>query len=572
MSAEDGIAALRRDLDLPELVARLLWIRGQRTSSRARRFLSPRLADLSPPEGLPGVDQAADRLARALNAGERIAVCGDYDVDGMTGTSLLVRFLRLVDGDVIWSIPDRESDGYGLSPRAVDAIAEKGAKVAVTVDNGVTAHAALARARELGMDVVVTDHHLPDDTLPDCCALVNPHVDRGEAGEDEVIAPCGCALAFKLAWAVADRLRARFQGEGEERLRAFLRDAVGLVAMATVADAVPLVDENRILVAAGLLSLRRSNHPGIRALLDVSKVGALPLTTEDIGFKLGPRLNAAGRLSRPELVIELLTATDEDTAKARARALDQANRERRQIEQGVLEEAIAQAQARVEAEKPPALVVWGEGWHQGVIGIVASRLVDRFGLPTAVVGVSNGRGRGSCRTPPTVNLHDALADTADHLERFGGHAMAAGFEVRSDALEPMRAAFEAAVHAQLEGDRCRNRLTIDAVTGIDDWDLPAVQAVHRLAPFGTSNPEPVFLLEGVRVAGEPRLMGQASTHLAFALKQSGGAIRVVAFRRADLYDLVASGQPLDIAVTPIVNEWRGTRTPEFRLLDLKPTT
>ncbi len=568
-SASEEIATLRHDLDLPELVARLLWIRGQTTSSRARKFLSPRLADLSPPEGLPGVDQAAERLARALRSGERLAICGDYDVDGMTGTALLVRFFRMVDGDVVWSIPDRESDGYGLSVRAMDVLAEQGVKVAVTVDNGVTAHAALARARELGIDVVVTDHHLPDDTIPDCCAIVNPHLDRGDAADDVVIAPCGCALAFKLAWAVADRMRHVFSKDGEERFRSFLRDAVGLVAMASVTDAVPLVDENRILVAAGLHSLRRSRHPGVRALLDVSKVGSLPLTTEDVGFKLGPRLNAAGRLSRPELVIDLLTCEDADRAKELARALDAANKERRQIEQGVVAKAMAQAEARIEAEKPPALVVWGEGWHQGVIGIVASRLVDRFALPTAVVGMAGDRGRGSCRTPPGINLRDALASSEAHLERFGGHAMAAGFEVHADSMEAMRDAFEQAVLEQLEGDHCSHQISIDAVTNVDEWDLPAVQAVHRLAPFGQANPEPVFLLRGVQVAGEPKLMGQTSAHLAFALKQQHGAIRVIAFRRADLYDVVKSGQPLDLAVVPTVNEWGRTRTAEFRLLDLQ---
>lgn len=565
----DAVAALRRELDVPNLVAELLWNRGQRTPSRARKFLRPRLADLSPPEGLPGMDQAAERLARALADDERIAICGDYDVDGMTGTALLVRFFRLVGGDVGWSIPDRESDGYGLSPRAVDSLAERGVNVLVTVDNGVSAHPALARAREHGIDVVITDHHLPDDTPPDCCAIVNPHIDSGDVAEGEVIAPCGCALAFKLAWAVADRIRASFKGDAEARLRDFLRDSVGLVAMATVTDAVPLVDENRILVAAGLNSLRRSAHPGIRALMDVSKLGAIPLTTQDIGFKLGPRLNAAGRLSRPELVIELFTTDDEDEARQLARALDKANIERRAIEKKVVADAMEQARAYIDESNPPALVVWGEGWHQGVIGIVASRLVDAFGLPTAVVGLAGDTGRGSCRTPPRVNLHDALSASADHLTRYGGHAMAAGFEVQADALPAFRSAFEGAVHEQLSGNRTSTEIAIDAVTPVDHWDLPAVQAVHRLAPFGKANPEPVFLIPSVKIAGTPKLMGQTSAHLSFTVKQNGGAIRVVAFGRADLFDTVSSGSPLDLAVTPIVNDWRGTRTPEFRLLDMQ---
>ncbi len=560
------IPALARELGLPTLVARLLWQRGVREPSRARKFLSPRLADLSPPEGLPNVDTAAERLARALREGERIAVCGDYDVDGMTGTAVLVRFFRLAGGDVTWSIPNRESDGYGLSVAGIEDLAERGVKVIVTVDNGITALEPIARARALGMSVVITDHHLPGATLPDACIIVNPHLDESV---DATAMPCGCALAFKLAWAIADRMRDMLRGEKRAALRAFLRDAVGLAALATVTDVVPLLGENRIMVTAGLGSLRSSSHPGIQALLSIAGVGNLPLTTEDVGFRIGPRLNAAGRLSKPELVVELLTESDPKRCRELAAELDRANALRKDIEKGVVKQAIAEAEALLASGDRKSLVVWGEDWHQGVIGIVAARLVDRFHKPSVVIGLADGMGRGSCRTPPDVHLQQALATCDEHLLRHGGHAMAAGCEIDAGDVEAFRDAFEAAVESQLEDRSAARTLRIDAVTDVDDWNLGAVQQMTRLAPFGSHNPEPVFLVPRAQVAGRPRLMGPASDHLSFALQQTGGAIRVVAFRRADLYDLASSGDELDLAVTPVLNDWRGTRTPEFRLVDMQ---
>ncbi len=564
---EKEIPDLARLLTVPPLVARLLWLRGIRTESRARRFLSPRLADLSPPEGLPDLDRATERLARALRAGERIAVCGDYDVDGMTGTALLVRFLRLAGGDVTWSIPDRKKDGYGLSIRAIERLAEDGVRVAVTVDNGSTALEPIKHAVELGMDVIITDHHLPGGEVPPAYAMVNPQM---PGGSEDARNLCGCGLAFKLAWAVADRLRGRGVDAGE--LKSFLRDAMGLVALATVCDVVPLVGENRVLVATGLAALRRSPHPGIQALLEVSDLGRLPLTTEDVGFKLGPRLNAAGRLSKPELVVNLLTETDAARCRQLANELDQANRTRREVEKGVLKQADAQAQTLLGERDRSALVLWGEGWHVGVVGIVAARMVDKYHRPAAVIGFDGGRGRGSCRTPPALNVHSALGASAEHLESYGGHAAAAGLDITIERAPAFREAFEAAVQHQQEGDAPQKTLEIDIESCADDWNLDTVYAVRRLAPFGQANPEPLVVVRGASVAGKPKLMGAASSHLSFALKQQGGAIRVVGFRQAAHFDLAASGAPLDLAVTPVINEWRGTRSAEFRLVDLRAAT
>jgi single-stranded-DNA-specific exonuclease len=564
----EALADLGRRLGLPPPVARLLWQRGLTDEARARHFLEPRIDHLRPPAGLPDIDKAARRLVDAVNAGERIAICGDYDVDGMTGTALLVRFFRLLRADVTWAIPDREQDGYGLAPGMVERLAASGARVAITVDNGIAAHAALERARELGLDIVVTDHHLPGPTLPPAVALVNPHLDPDGPPEHRWL--CGCALAFKLAWAVADRSRARLGAEGTKQFKVFLRDALALVALATLADQVPLRGENRVLVAGGLTSLRGTTHAGLVALRDVAHLGSAAITTEDVAFKIAPRLNAAGRLSRPELVIELLTCEDAVEARRLARALDDANQERRTIEAAVLDQALAEAEAEIAARDPCALVLAGDAWHIGVVGIVAARLVDRFHRPALVIGMMGDRGRGSGRTPEGIDLHAALTACGETMERFGGHAAAAGMEVARERLGDLKAGFEAAVDAQRRAGAIVAPLTLDATCAADDWCLASVEALRRLEPFGQENPEPVFLLEGAHVAGTPRLLGQPAHHLSFTIRQQSGALRVLGWRRHDLFALASSGQPLDLAVTPVVNVFRGRASAELRLVDARP--
>jgi single-stranded-DNA-specific exonuclease len=576
---EDETRALAASLSVPPLVARLLWIRGHRSQASAGIFLRPRLQDLLPPSVLPDMDVAARRIAAAVRARERIAVCGDYDVDGMTGTALLVRFLRLAGGDVTYAIPDREAEGYGLSVAGVERLAAAGVRLAITVDNGISAHEAVARANALGIDVVVTDHHLPGGTLPPAQAVVDPQRTDRPGSMPSLL--CGCGLAFKLAWGVAEAIHGSRKGGAtrDESLSLFLRDAVGYAALATVSDVMPLVGENRILVTHGLAALRGSPHAGVRALLESAGLSGAALTADDVAWKIAPRLNAAGRMNRPDVAIELLTTDDPARARALAAAMEAMNDQRRTIEKGVLAEAAAQAERRLSDAHLAAdragrrsLVVSGDGWHRGVIGIVAARLVDAHRRPTVVIGLEGEGGRGSCRTPGDVNLHEALSRCAAHLRRFGGHAAAAGLEVARDAIPAFEAAFEAAVREQVDGRSDEPTLELDGEVPAGEFTLETVEHVRRLAPFGEENPEPRFLVRGATVAGRARLMGGSSDHLSFAVKTaSGGAIRVVAFRRADLFDLASSGAPLDLAVTPTVNEWRGLRSPELLLVDARPS-
>ena len=557
---DDAARALADAVGVTPLVGRLLWIRGLRDAARAGAFLSPRLSDLVSPEGLPDMGIAADRVAKAVKAGEKIAVCGDYDVDGMTGTALLVRFLSIAGADVTYAIPDREADGYGLSVAGVERLAAKGVRLAITVDNGVSAMDALLRARDLGIDVVVTDHHLPGPTLPPAVAIVDPQRTDLPAGLPRTGASlCGCGLAFKLAWAVAERMQ---RTRRDERIRSFLRDAVGLVALATVADVVPLVGENRILVHAGLQALRGSTHAGVLALLRTAGVGTSPLTTEDVGWRLAPRLNAAGRMNRPDFAIDLLTTDDPERARDLASRLEAANEERRAIEKGVVAEALVQAEERVLGRR--SLVVSGDGWHRGVIGIVAARLVDAHVRPTVVIGFDGDGGRGSCRSTGGVDLHAALSACRSHLTRYGGHAAAAGLELDRAALPAFMEAFEEAVAAQASALPTAGGIPVDGDASAGEFSVEVVEQMRRLAPFGAGNPEPRFAIRGAVVAGRPKLLGAGSEHLSFAVKTPTGAIRVVAFRQSASHDLVASGAPLDLLATPTLNEWKGYRTPELQ--------
>ena len=552
---ETEVAALATAAGVPPLVARLLWLRGLRDGAAAETFLAPRLAQLEPPSALPDMDAAAARIAAAVEAGEKVAVCGDYDVDGMTGTALLVRFLRLVGADVVYAIPDRVADGYGLSVGTVERLAAEGVSLAVTVDNGVTAFDALERAVVLGVDVVVTDHHLPGERLPPAVAVVDPQRKDVPGGGASL---CGCGLAFKLAWGVTEAMgRAR----RDERLRAFLVDAVGLVALATVADVVPLVGENRVLVAAGLTALEKSRHPGVRALLDVAGLVGTRLSSDDVVWKLAPRLNAAGRMNTPSHAIDLFTTEDPAEASALVGELEAANTERRRIEKGVTAEAMAQAAPTLSARR--SVVVAGDGWHRGVIGIVAARLVDAHARPSVVIGLDADGGRGSCRTTGGVHLVEALSKCGRHLRRFGGHAAAAGLEVAREAVPAFAEAFDEAVRAQTGGAPTTTPYVVDAEASPGDFSLAVVEQVRRLAPFGAGNPEPRFLVRGAQVAGRARLMGSGNEHLSFAVRTPTGAIRVVAFRQGTSLAHVPPGATVDLVVTPSINTWNGVATPEL---------
>ena len=604
--SDAAVTAHAEELGVGRLASLCLMNRGFDSAPAARMFLEAGLDTLRRPETLPDVDAAVDRIRRALRDGETICVWGDYDVDGVAGTSVLVRFLRRIQGEraaantegggaaapvgrVVPFIPERTGSGYGFHWPTMERLAtEQGVTLFVSVDHGSTAVEPVRLAAERGWDVVIADHHEMAPTLPAAVAVVNPKRPDSEYGFASL---CGTGVAMKLAWAIAQRMSPGARVSPD--MRTFLLDALGTAVLGTVADVVPLRDENRVIVRHGLRVLDRDPPVGIRALLDVSRARS-PLSASDVAFRLGPRLNAAGRMGSAQLALDLLLTDDPVEAGRIAKHLDRLNNERRGIERGVAEQAV-QRVIDVYGEHPATgVVVLGDDWHHGVVGIVAARLVERFHVPAVVVSASDGVCRGSARSVPGLALHEALAACTEHLVAHGGHAMAAGLTMEPDRLEAFRAAFGDYVRENLHPDERRPRLLVDAYVRLGELGPGAVVDVGRLAPFGAGNPEPVFAARGVRVVGTPRRMGADRNHVAFHARDADGpagsggrvsrngsphqgtgsarAMRFVAFRIADrLVPLLDSGEPLDIAFTLQRNTFRGRDEVEGLVRDIRPS-
>jgi single-stranded-DNA-specific exonuclease len=535
--------ALAEELGLSEPVAITLVRRGYRTPDEARAFLD---ADEShDPSEFRSMAEVVERVSSAVGTGERVTVHGDFDVDGVCATTILVGALRNLGVDCDWLIPDRIADGYGLSPANIELLAERGTKLLVTVDCGVTAVEEVALARSLGIDVVVTDHHQPGDTLPDC-PILHPALD-GYPFPDL----CGTAVAWKLATA----------------LRAADAD-LDLVALATVADLVPLVGENRSLVRRGLEEVRRMRRPGIRALVEAAGCEPTRLDEGDLAFRLAPRINAAGRLYRADAGVELFLTEDAGRAAEIAEELSRANGERRAAEREVGAAAEAARRELPEAlREAPAIVVAGEGWHPGVVGIVASRLVERHHRPTVVISLDGeGGGRGSGRSIPGFDLLAALEACSEHLTSFGGHRAAAGLELEAAAVDAFREAFVTHASETLGPDDLAKTERIDAMVGGADLGLGLAEELDRLAPFGMGNPGVRLLVPSARVR-DVRPMGEGK-HARFNLHSGAHRALGVAFGRSQLG--VGADDPVDAAVRLEVNHWNGAIEPRVVLRELYP--
>jgi single-stranded-DNA-specific exonuclease len=535
---------LSEQLGLSAPVAVTLVRRGYRTPEQARAFLA---ADEShAPAAFEGMDEIVATVRTAIGEGRRITVHGDFDVDGVCATALTVGALRELGADCDWFIPSRVDDGYGLSEENVRRLAERGTSLLLTVDCGITSVAEVALARELGMEVVVTDHHQPASELPDC-RILHPQVSNYPFE-----ALCGTAVAWKLSCA----------------LRAHSNADLDLVALATVADVVPLVGENRALVKKGLAELRRANRVGIRALLAAAKVEPEQLDESDLGFRLAPRINAAGRLYRADAGVELFLTEDESRAEAIAAELSRANSERRATEREV--DAAAEAALRElpdDLREARGLVLAGEGWHPGVVGIVASRLVERHRRPVVVVSLDeDGEGRGSGRSIPGFDLLAALEGCAEHLEGFGGHRAAAGLTLKAENLEGFRAAFAAYANAALAPEDLHRAEKVDAMVGGTGLGLELAEELKQLAPFGMGNPGVRLLVPSAQVS-DVRAMGEGK-HARFSLRSGSHRALGVAFGRSSLG--VEDEDVLDAAVRLEVNHWNGAVEPRVVLRELYP--
>ncbi len=565
-----AVERLERAAGVSSIVAALLLARGLTAPEQVRAFLAGTMADLRDPEALPGVPEAADRILAAARAGRRIVVYGDYDADGMCATAILVGCLEVIDARPVWYVPDRLEEGYGLNAAALESLAAAGASLVVTVDCGIASVTEARRARELGLELIVTDHHSFTDSLPEADVLVHPRLPGAGYPFGEL---CGAGVAFKLAWAIATR--ASNAKQVTPRLREMLLRGMGLAALGTVADVVPLLDENRIYVKHGIECLRRRGGPGLARLIELAGLHEKSaLDAEDLAFRLAPRLNAAGRLGQAACGIELLTTADAARAESLANYLHELNAQRETEERSIQLAATKQARDRFDTENDAALVLADRGWHAGVIGIVAGRLAERHHRPVVMIAQDAHQGRpaiGSVRSVPGFDVHEALVACREHLLTCGGHAAAAGLRIADERIEDFRAAFVAVVDRMLPAELRRAQVTIDGETTLGGLTLDAVEQIEKLAPFGQANRRPVLCASAVVLAAPPRVIGAGGKHLAMQLRQHGASIRGVAFGAAEwLPHLPAPGQPFHVAFKPKINEFRGRRTAEIELIDWRP--
>jgi single-stranded-DNA-specific exonuclease len=541
---------------LRKLTARVLVARGLTDPVTVERFLSPRLADLRPPQGMADLEVALARLEQALSRGERIGVFGDYDVDGVTTAAVLTCALRALGGQVVARVASRSS-GYGLSPADAGRLLDEGCRLIVTGDCGTSDHEAIALCASRDVPVVVIDHHQVPEGEQRALALINPHR-RDDGFPFKGLASCG--VAFYMAASLRSRLRAA----GQAAASAFdPRTLLDLVALGTLADLVPLVDENRILVSAGLRELATLKRPGLRALAQVAELSG-DITSSQVSFRLTPRLNAAGRLGEAQLALDLLLAPDDATAVVLAGKLDEVNRERQRIQEDVWLSAVAEAAAQGDA---PALVVGNEGWHHGVVGIVAAKLVERYRRPAVVIGFKDGQGRGSARTVAGFNLYEALASCRQHLSVFGGHAQAAGMSVSWEKFPAFRAAFIAIAEGHFTGGGDAPAVEVDAVAHLGEVDLAGTEELERLRPFGAANPEPLLAFPEV-VARGPRVVG--SGHLMLTLSQVPSMIDAIAFGMAERDP--GEGSTVHVIGTAEVDSFKGYRRTRVRVRHLLRAT
>ncbi len=549
------VALLQRELSLPGALCELLVRRGLDAPERARRFLRPSLDDLAPPTALLGMTEAVDRLVLALERGETILVHGDYDVDGMTSTAILTRVLRGLGGQVVPFVPYRLTDGYDLGPAGVAAAVDAGATLVVTCDCGTSAHAAVDALRAAGIDCIITDHHLPGGPLPAALTVLNPRRPGCPSPDKDLVA---AGVVFKLALALCD---------ARGTSRNLVLNLLDLVAIATVADVAPLRGENRTLVRFGLRVLAQSKVAGLRALLRSAGLDSKELTAGRIGYILAPRLNAAGRVGRAQRGVELLLTDDDGTANGIARELEEMNRGRQELDRETLDAARRQLEAQGLGDRF-GLVLSGAGWHPGVIGIVASRVVEETGRPTVMIAVEDGIGKGSGRSISAFDLHGALTECRDLFVKFGGHRAAAGVTIQADRIPAFAERFAAIAASQLTPDDLVPELRVDL-----EIPLPAVtdellNVLRHCEPFGVGNPAPLFALRGVSAAGAPRRIGDQGLKLTLTA-DGDGALDAISWELAPRVRDIAWRRPFDVACRLERDEWKGVARIQARIADLR---
>ncbi|HYE61475.1 MAG TPA: single-stranded-DNA-specific exonuclease RecJ [Phycisphaerales bacterium] len=556
------------------LLARVFAARGLTDAAACEAFLNPTLRQLHNPSLMPNLDRAAERLLAAAKAGEPIVIYGDYDVDGITATAILYHTLKAIvpECNLRTYVPHRLEEGYGLNAEAIAELAAGGAKVIVSVDCGITATGPAVVARAAGVDLIVTDHHnLPGDgAFPDAYALVHPRLPGSAYPFGEL---CGAGVAYKLAWRLCTLAC------GSERVSEPLRnllctDLLALASLGVIADIVPLVGENRVMAFYGLRQIRHSYMEGLKALVAAAGLDGEKVGEEDVGFKLGPRLNACGRMGHAREAVELLTTATGARATEIAEELTRKNEERRRVEREIFEQACQMVEWEgMHRDDRRAIVLSHADWNPGVVGIVCSRLVERFGRPTILMREHDGECHGSGRSIDGYSLHAGLEHCAGHLKSFGGHDMAAGLKLESSRMREFVDAFIAHANERIAVEELTGAVGYDTDADIGELTTTEVQQLLRLAPFGRENPSIRLRIPAARIAGRAQTMGKNNKHLLFQLSSSAGSmrwLRVVGWNWADRIDEVPAGRVVDVLIAPKLNEWQGNARVEAELIDLRP--
>lgn len=579
--ADAGCAQLAKSLKISALLAQLLINRNITDTQQANIFLRPKLTELIDPANMPGIKPALERLKQAIKNREKITVYGDYDVDGITGVAILWQVLKLLGADVDYYIPHRIDEGYGLNEEAVRTLSKAGTRLLVTVDCGVTALDSAQLAREIGLDLIITDHHQFDDELPDAAAIVHPALEQSYPNQDSA----GAMVAFKLAWAIA----AEF-GSGpklQPDLRTFMINATSLAAIGTVADIVDLRGENRVITSFGLKSLPDCRLCGIQALIESAGLVGHKLDSFHIGFRLAPMLNAAGRMGHARLAVELLTSDSRVRAMQIAEYLKEQNTQRQKCERKIFKQACEMiVQRDLNHPDRKSIVLASEDWHIGVIGIVASRLVDKFYRPTIMIGLPSSQkaqndghaeietaemnlAQGSARSIPGFCMISGLRACTEHLHHFGGHKMAAGITIETGKIDQFADDFEAYAKQNLSNQDMALKLHIDAVVPLCQFQPETVSELQMLGPFGEGNPEPVFATNGLHLASPPRRVGTAGEHLQLIVTDNTATMRCIGFGFGRLEKKLLEHEFFNAAYQPQFNTYNGNTNVELVLADIQ---
>lgn len=553
----DKVESFAQELNSSHVLARVLLNRGIDAVEDARRYFIPKIEHLHDPFLMTGMTAAVERIGQALRDREKILVFGDYDVDGTTATSLLLLFFKGLGHPVDYYVPDRLSEGYGVSEKGIRFAHEKGAKLMITVDCGITAVSEIEVARESGLDVIVCDHHEPGPRLPRAVSVLNPKREDCSYPFKEL---AGVGVAFKLLHGLQQHMKLD---------EAPLFDLLYLVAIGSAADIVPLVDENRVFVRLGLRQLGQSTlNIGLRAMFDVTSLTGKDIGTGQIVFVIAPRINAAGRLGDAGRAIRLLTSDDEEFVKETAAILETENKSRREIDERMLREALELIYQKGDTGEESIFVLHSENWHPGVVGIVASRIVDKYFRPAILIATENGRGRGSARSVPGFDIHAALKQCDDLMLEFGGHKYAAGLSVETDNIPKLRERLSAVASELLTDDMKKPLLRIDSELAFRDIDAMLLKLLHKMAPFGPRNTRPTFLTRGVEIVGTPAIVGR--NHLKFKVRQNGVVMDAIGFDLGDKKYRISSGERnVDLVYVVDENEYQGRKTIQLRVKDLR---